>query len=239
MHDRIDERGAVESEDRIEDGHVGDLPPRVRRAAEIAAVRQAQDRTDADRQDDRAEIRGRRPAAEVEQTDQMIGPATAVVRRDDAEGDPDDNHEEERGDEELDGRREEGQDHREDGGAALGILPPVSLEEVRNVVLVLIPDRLVHAEVLDAALDRVRARVGADPDRAWVPNRGMAREERDRDESEEDRDEPDDPLRDEDSEIDLAPTHSLSSPRPAGTGPTCCARTVSKDPLRARGLFAR
>src|SRR5205814_10030543 len=107
------------------------------------------------------------------------------------------------------------------------------LVTIREVDGLLDQDRQVDAGIFDAVAYRVRARVRTDPDRAGISNERVAREERDRDESEQDGDEPDDPLADENREIDLAPTHALSSRRSADGPPLPAARRSPSQDTRA------
>ena len=93
MENRVDRGGEVEVYESIEHGHVKRLRER-RKGAERARAREAEGGADGDRQDHAPEVRRRGPATQVERSNDVVLPSTAVVRGNHTERDSKKNHEE-------------------------------------------------------------------------------------------------------------------------------------------------
>ena len=133
----------------------------------------------------------------------MVPHPPAILGRDDPEWDPDEDHQEEGGEDQLHRGGDRRHDVWVDEDARLR-RPPVPLEEVHKVVEELCQDWLVLGRL--AVLDRRHPRVGV-PGVADVARVQMREEEREDDDPEQDGNELDEPLSDENSEVSHAAAH--------------------------------
>ena len=171
--ERVEGPRKVAGEQGVDHRHVGPLGER-RGARERARGRDVECRGHEDGQQQPAQVGRYGPSTEIEDADEVVGPSTAAVRRDNAERDAHQDHQNER--HEMTSSNVAGKycAIRLVPAAVRLVDPPVARQQRLEVVEQLNVDRLVQSEKHNAVFVHAALRVGENPGQAGIRDRKVA-----------------------------------------------------------------